>query len=256
MKLISFFGGDAHTGCTTVADAVARTIASRGSRTLFISASGKASLPYTQKELCHSIDDIRASLISDKLSREELAQAAEQDGALEIIGDVRNTYTSKLFPVDTFKKIKRLSEDYSYIVVDGGSRMDIAMAISALNESDERYFVISQSPVCLHRFKETDDYILRQLQTNFKIILNRFSREFAFYRRNEMEAMIERKIDYIVPDIEYGAYAQFERRNVLLTKGGKRSLNEITDGILQENSTRKSRGFFSRGLFGESKEKH
>lgn len=245
MKYISFFGGDSKTGATSIAYCVAERLSSMNYKTLMIFASGRSSRSLSGKNFRYSIDDIKAAIISGKVTADDVMHITEKVGRLHVINDVRNTFTSKLFPLDTFERLSIIGEYYDYVVIDAGNRFENAMTVSALNVSHQCFFLLNQNQVSIGRFIETDEYVLRQMNKDIEIILNMCRKNIALHRKKEIEALVKREIRYEIP---YGGDACMyddSFSEILSKKKCRKVVNVIAADIAGRPDSKSGNGFFS-----------
>lgn len=248
MKVIGFFGSDSQVGVSMIAESISTYLSEKGS-VLLISASGEKSVSYIKKETVHSLDYIRPNLLSGKLSKDDLEEIIEKDeknGNLSFIAGVNSSYTSKLFPINTFDLILGAVNKYDYIVIDGGHGLDKALTISAFNACDLRYFVLTQQPKSIARFFDMKNYVLKPLGLEGEVIINKYIKDLSFYKTGEIEKMLGNKVSFLVPYSEYGWQAEYENKTLMKEKRYRKEIEKFGKYIESGSLQREPRGIFSR----------
>ena len=210
-NVIGFFGGDSQVGTTMIAQSFAELLADQGLKVLLVSASGKYGDTFIKMGATHSIDDLKASIRSGKVDREELLQSLEKKKNLWILPGVRNPLLAKYFPENTIQVLlDAVREDFEYMIVDGGSDYHLGMTISALNDSDMRFFITTQQAKSLYRHALYQKQIMKPLQLTGTLIVNKYIKDPALFLRTDILRFCEAKEAFFIPYMEYGWQAEME----------------------------------------------
>lgn len=229
-KKIGFFGGDSQIGTTMLAQSFAEELAEKGLRVLLIFGSGKAGDMYVNLSQDKSIDDLKASIRSGKVEREEFFQTLEHKKTLWMLPSVRNPFVAKYYPENTYEVLMESVEDYfDYVVFDGGSDVNLGLWISALNICQERYFVTTQQAKSVIRFKLYQKQILEPLQVDGMLIINKYMKDPALYLKSDILRILGRQEALLVPYIEYGWQAEMEGKTLLEHKRFERALASLVE---------------------------
>ena len=114
-KVIGFFGGDHQVGATMVAQSFAEVLQQRGKKVLYLMGSGKFGEEFLPLSGKHSIDDLKASVRSGRVTAEDFYQNLEQIRGLWVLPGVRNQLTAGYFTENTFEVLlSEVSEDFEY----------------------------------------------------------------------------------------------------------------------------------------------
>ena len=150
-KIIGFFGGDSQVGTTMISQSIAECLKTCGKQVLLIKGSGKYGEEFMNGDGRYSLDDIKANIISGKVSYEDMEQVIIESKGLFVISSVRNPFTSKYYPENTYEvMLASVADEFDYIVIDAGNDANLGLMISALNVSDSRYFVTTQQSKAIH----------------------------------------------------------------------------------------------------------
>lgn len=227
-KVISFIGGDSGTGTTMTAQSFAKAISLKKKKTLLISGSGKTGDEYLGGSRNCSIDDLKAGIKSGQIHKEDVFQCLIEEDYLSYLPAVRNCFTAKYYPENTFEiLLADLKDNFDYIVVDGGDSVNSALTISAINVADERYFVVTQQLKSLSRFAEMRQTVLVPLELEGNIIVNKYQRDPALYLIKDLERMLSQKNIIAIPYVSYGWQAEMEGKTLLKHSGFSKAVNKI-----------------------------
>lgn len=228
--IIGFFGGDSQVGTTMVAQSFAELLAERTRKVLLILGSGKYGDPYIRTGQAHSIDDLKASIRSGKVEREELMQSLERKKNLWILPGVRNPLMAKYFPENTYKLlIDAVRDDFDYIIVDGGCEFYLGITISALNDCEERFFLTTQQTKSIYRFEFYQKEILEPLNLGGKLIINKYLKDPALFLKGDILKFCHQSKAFIIPYVEYGWQAEMEGTSLMQHKGFYKAIESIAE---------------------------
>lgn len=230
-KIVGFFGADSQVGTTMTALATAESLRNAGYKILFISGSGKLGGEFISGE-GGSIDDIKAGVSSGRVTAEDLVQTIEEIKGLHIIRTVRNTYTAKYFPENTFQvMLEGLHDKYDYVIIDGGENANIGLMISALVVSSHRYFVTTQQRKSAERFAEFRNSVAEPLGIDGKVIINKYIRNPTFFMKSDISILSGENRSFTIPYIEYGWQSEMENRTMMQFPKFASAINKIRDDI-------------------------
>ena len=229
-KVIVFFGGDSQVGTTMIAQSFAELLSQRGHRVLFILGSGKYGDSFIKMGLPHSIDDLKAGIRSGKIEKEELMQSLEMKKNLLILPGVRNPLMAKHFPENTYQiLLESAKEEFDYIVIDGGSEFQLGITISALNYSDERFFLTTQQAKSLYRYALYRKQIFEPLNLKSRLIINKYLRDPALFLKSDILKFCGVSEAKVVPYIEYGWQAEMEGVSLMQHKGFYKAIEKLVE---------------------------
>ena len=75
------------------------------------------------------------------------------------------------------------------------------MTVSAINVSEEIFFVLTQQMKAVLRFVDTDEKVIRPLGLKLRIVLNRYRRDLSLLSASDVEKMIGRKVQFTIGEI-------------------------------------------------------
>lgn len=230
-QTIVFFGGDSKTGTTMVSRSVAEYLGKNGEKVLYLQCGGKIEDAFSG---VHSkgIDDLKANILSGRLSRGDIMQVTENTKDFSVIRGVRNPYGSKYFPENTADLILSAVEgDYQYMVMDAGSDIDLGLAVSALNKANRRYYLVTQQRKVLERYLYLRKEILTPLKLTGSLIINKYIKEPSLYRKREIESLCKSGETFVVPWMEYGWQAEAEGKTLMNFPKFRKSIGHIAGDI-------------------------
>lgn len=214
-NIIGFFGGDSQVGTTMIAQSVAECLSQKGRRVLLVCGSGKFGDGFMSLSGRHSLDDLKASVISGRIREEDLMQNVEEYRGLWVLPTVRNPLTAKYFPENTYEiLLAAIKEKFDYVVIDGGDDVNLGLTVSAMSSCRERFFVITQQNKALQRYVQLRKNVLVPLALSGDLIINKFQRDPSLFRMQEILALCEAESALRVPYVEYGWQAEMEGRTL------------------------------------------
>ncbi len=227
--IIGFFGGDSQVGTTMVAWSFAERLAEKGERVLLIFGSGSDDQAVIRADSGHSIDDLKASLRSGRLEREELFQSLEKKKDLWFLPGTKNSLTAEYFLENTYQVLfDGTLAAFDYVVIDGGSNVQLGLTISALQACSHRYFVLTQQAKAVHRFLQCRQHLLEPLELDGQVIINKYRKDPSLFLKKDVCKMIGTEA-VTIPYVEEGWQAEMERRNLL----GYSRFARAIDGMVQ-----------------------
>lgn len=227
-KVISFVGGDSGTGTTMIAQTFAKMLSDYGKKVLMVSGSGKTGAEYLGGKFNQSLDDLKAGIKSGQISKEDVCQSIVQEGNLSYIPPVRNWFTAKYYPENTFEVLLAdLYSDFDYVVVDGGDNVNSALTISAINIADNRFFVITQQQKVISRFMDMKQGVLVPLNLYGQVIVNMYHRDPALFLLSDIAPMIAENNLINIPYVPYGWQAEMESKTLMGYSGFSRGVQKI-----------------------------
>lgn len=215
-KIIGFFGGDSQVGTTMIAQSMAECLKGCGRQVLMIKGSGKYGEEFMNGDGRYSLDDIKANIISGKVTYEDIEQVMEEYKGISVIPSVRNPLTSKYYPENTYEvMLASVTDDFDYVVIDGGENANLGLMISALNISDCRYFITTQQSKSVHRMLQMKHNVTEPLGLDGQLIINKYIRDPALFMRRDIETLYETQGAAVVPYLEYGWQMEMEGRSLM-----------------------------------------
>ena len=215
-KVIGFFGGEHQVGATMVAQSFAEVLQQRGKKVLYLMGSGKFGEEFLPLSGKHSIDDLKASVRSGRVTAEDFYQNLEQIRGLWVLPGVRNQLTAGYFTENTFEVLlSEVSEDFDYVVIDGGSDANLGITISALNTADHRFFVTTQQSKSIRRMILLQKNIVQPLERMGDLVINKYLKDPALLLKSDILSLCEIEEAFTVPYVEYGWQAEMENKSLL-----------------------------------------
>ena len=179
-KVIGFFGGDHQVGATMVAQS------------------------------------LKASVRSGRVTAEDFYQNLEQIRGLWVLPGVRNQLTAGYFTENTLEVLlSEVSEDFDYVVIDGGSDANLGITISALNTADHRFFVTTQQSKSIRRMILLQKNIVQPLERMGDLVINKYLKDPALLLKSDILSLCEIEEAFTVPYVEYGWQAEMENKSLL-----------------------------------------
>ena len=118
-KIIGFFGGDNQVGTTMIAQSFAEVLQQRGNKVLYLMGSGKFGEEFLPLSSRHSIDDLKASIRSGKVTAEDMYQNLEEVRGLWVLPGVRNQLAAWYFTENTFEVLlSEIGDDFDYPIAE------------------------------------------------------------------------------------------------------------------------------------------
>lgn len=233
LKVIGFFSGSGETGTTMTALSVAEELAEQGNKTIFIYGSGKKGNTFIKDKQLKGLDYIRADLVCGNITAGDIKQIMGKQGDLRILAGTESSYDANLFPLETFEVMLPALKNFDFVVIDGGNHFESAMTISALNVSTDLFFIVTQQIKAIERFKDTQERVLKPLEKEISIIINRYKKEIALPSITEIERIVGREVSFVVSDIK--SSWQYEVQGCTLRKQRKyrKEVRKIADGIVK-----------------------
>ncbi len=214
-NVIGFFGGDSQVGTTMIAQSVAECLSRKNKRVLLVCGSGKLGDGFMSLSGKHSLDDLKASVISGRIGEEDLMQNVEEFRGLWVLPAVKNPLTAKYFPENTYQiLLAAVNEQFDYVLIDGGDDVNLGLTVSAMNSCRERFFVITQQNKALQRYAQLRKDVLVPLGLSGELIINKFQRDPSLFRMQEILGLCEAESAFRVPYVEYGWQAEMEGRTL------------------------------------------
>ena len=214
-NIIGFFGGDSQVGTTMIATSVAECLSQRNRRVLLVCGSGKFGDGFVHLSGKHSLDDLKAGIISGKVGEEDLMQTLEECRGLWVLPPVRNPLAAKYFPENTHQiLLAALDEKFDYVVIDGGDDANLGLTISALNLCHSRFFVVTQQNKGLQRYVQLQKNVLEPLGLSGDLVVNKYQRDPSLFRIQEILTLCRADDAFRIPYVEYGWQAEMEGRTL------------------------------------------
>lgn len=216
VDVIGFFGGDHQMGTTMVAWSFGESLAEQGKRVLFILGSGNNDEGILRHQQGYCIDDLKASLRTGYLEKEELMQILDKRKNLWILPGIKNSLTAFHFPENTFEILLDTVEDtFDVIVIDGGSNLHMGLTVSALNVCTQRYFLVTQQPKSIHRFVQCKTQFYEPLGIGGILIINKYQKDPSFLLKKDILRITGEDEGIVLPYVDSGLQAEMECKTLL-----------------------------------------
>ncbi len=225
----AFHGCDSKCGVTMVAQSAAQQLAAanRDKSVLLISLCGRRNSQYVRKEAA-SIDEYRDRIGAEvDLKRCELENRKIAENLYYIDGIEKEEEGRFYFPEMTIAFLKKMKEQFDYIIVDTGSEMDNGLTVGGLMGAELNFMVLAQNDACLERYRK-----LRKLYDALSFsfdayVINKF-RDRDVYSLSYIKKHIinSYKEVFTICDTGRAREAEFERRTFTEMKDRR-----FSDGI-------------------------
>jgi MinD-like ATPase involved in chromosome partitioning or flagellar assembly len=213
-----------------LAQAMAEELGHRGQRVLLIMGSGKYDASFLGDGGKHSLDDLKASVLSGKVTAEDLQQVLLEEKHMTVLPGVRNPLSAKYFPENTYEVLlAQVREEFDYIIVDGGEDANLGLMISALNTCEDRFLVTTQQSKSIHRLNLLQKNVLEPLQLQGTLIINKYLMDPALFLKKDVLRFCAMAEGLVVPYSEYGWQAEMEGRTLLFYHKFARAIGEMAD---------------------------
>lgn len=151
-----------------------------------------------------------------------------------------------IFPENTVELIlDRIESSYDFVVIDGGSDINLALGISALNSAGKIFYVVTQQRKTIERFLYTEREILRPLGLSGTLVINKYVREPALYGKGEIKTICACSSCFTVPYVEYGWQTEMEDKTLMKFTKYEKKIKEIVSEI---EGKKKQGGIWKRNL--------
>lgn len=229
-RILGFFGGDSQAGTTMLARSVAESLQERKKRVLLIMGSGKYGEEFSGIGQRHSIDDLKAGIISGRVTYEDIQQSVEEVRGIYVLPGVRNPLTAKYFPENTYEvMLSAVEEQFDYVILDGGDDANLGLMISGLNMSEHRFFVTTQQSKSIRRLELLRKNITEPLGIEGKLIINKYIRDPSLLLKHDILQLCGQEEAFTVPYIEYGWQAELEGKTLRRFRRFGKAVDRITD---------------------------
>ena len=229
-KIIGFFGGDNQVVTTMIAQSFAEVLQQRGNKVLYLMGSGKFGEEFLPLSSRHSIDDLKASIRSGKVTAEDMYQNLEEVRGLWVLPGVRNQLAAGYFTENTFEVLlSEIGDDFDYTVIDGGSDANLGITISALNTADHRFFMTTQQSKSIRRLILLQKNIVQPLGKGGDLVINKYLKDPALLLKNDILSLCEIEEAFTVPYVEYGWQAEMENKSLLRYGKFARGVETLAD---------------------------
>lgn len=243
-KNITFIGADNGVGTTMIAQAVAEVLSDNDNKVLFLSASGHSGTEYIGKESI-GLDDIKNSLVNDILKLSDLRELITAEKVDFIKGTENPLYYRHYMPQHVKTITELLTDDYDYIIIDGGSDPQQGLHIGAITVSEDVYLVTTQHVKSLERYKHKEQDVYGEMHLSPKIVLNKFLKSAAYFDKANIEKLYGESVVAVVPYSEYGMQAEINKASLNTERNFENSIKVIAGDITGEVREAK-KGFFKK----------
>lgn len=232
-KIVTFYGADHKAGTTMITHSIARKLAEcdRKKEIVVLCMDGNTGQDYIEKN-SNGIDRIRAALVSEVLTVEEIKENCLNEDNLYFLKGADSLAERKSYDPEMVKKLfSIIKNSFEYILADAGASAYLGLTIGSLLYSDFNVLITTQQKTAFENFIKKDNQILGPLTINFEyVIVNKF----AYGRFLPAEAELIKKYSaayektFFIPMSEYGWQAEKDT-NTLLSYKEKDYISGITD---------------------------
>lgn len=235
-NIYAFHGADHKVGVTMTALSTAQHIASqRADRdVLFLVLSGKQNTEFIEQKTV-SIEKFKNRLDSGlAIYKSDIGRSKDLKNLFLVSGISSELNERYYTPKTALDLIKDLAGQFSYIILDTGSRADNGLAIGGLACAVKKYLILSQNEAVLRRYERNKDlYENMKIQFDKRIINKYCNRDpyTAGYIGKRLNADL--KTFATIGRSEAGRKAEREYKTLLQCKDSKyiRDIGKITEEI-------------------------
>lgn len=243
-KTVTFFGGDAKTGTTMLAQCVAEALSQRGRKVLLIFASEELHDSYIQGGAGLGLDFI----IGFSPKQEDIEKITSSNGLFDYIKGVDKIAQVKKFSPYCLSDIKEVvSDGYEYIIIDGGHNYQYPLPCSSLLAGDKRYYVIEGGNRSLDRLTDLFDNIVSAMADRSndklrehisggefdKVILNKYDKAKAAVTPDIIEMKVKKKV-ITVPLSQNGYAAETNNKTLFMSPGASKGFTQAINALADD----------------------
>lgn len=224
-----FYGAAAKCGVTMLVQSLAECLAKqdRSKKVLLLQLSGNSGTQYSTATFSYGLDDLRVKLSSKVLSEAEfLGTCAISENLYTLQGTQNLMERKKYQPEDVNTLLELAKSTFDFVLVDGGSSVDLGLNIGALLYADQTVLITTQNKGNLREYLQKNSQVLKQLQISFsRLIINRFY--IAHFLPNEQELAKQYQIEHSTV-VDYSSYSlQAENEGRTLVKMDKQYCQDV-----------------------------
>lgn len=235
-EIITFFGGDSKVGTTMIMQSFSEELEKRGEKVLMIFASSEAYDEFLEDRMELTIDSLREN---EEINKADVEKIIYKKDNLSYIRGCDKFLKIRYFNVSLLEKVVEIcSQDFDYIVIDGGHNYQYPLPISSLKVATKRYFVLTGNSKTISRFDWMYKNILHAkkvmaISDRDEIILNFTEKEDKTYSKEMLEKIYKRKVSTI-PKVFNGHFSEDKRETLLKMPNSSRfreGINNLINGI-------------------------
>lgn len=221
----TYYGADAKVGVTMLTQVIAERVAKQlpEQKILLLHLDGREGFDYIDDKSPGSLDTLRAAIIAEVLTEDELTTMCLSKGNLYMLRGTSNILERHiLYNIDVVKKLFNIVKtSFDYIIVDAGHSVDSPLTIGSLLNSDENILITTQQSSSRENYLSKEQQILSPLNINFsKLVINKFS--YSSGKLLEPEQALSEKYNiedvFSISKLDYGWQAEYERTSLLIYK--------------------------------------
>lgn len=232
-----FHGADGKTGTTMITQSVAEYISSKRNKIkiMMVSMHGRPGTEYVDR-VGESIEGIRLHLDNKLLNTLKLVEGCRKSDNFYMLGGVESIEKVRDYrPEMAVYLLEKLSGVFDLVFVDSGNDIDNALAVGALESTENRYCIITQQESILRRYELTQP-LYKRLGIEFtSYIVNKHSDTDLYnlrYIEKRLRITPERLIRVGISG--YERQAESEKRTLLYYKNDRfcKDIHSLANRIL------------------------
>ncbi len=174
MKVITMVGADHKVGTTQITQSIAEMMARLypQKKVLRLPLDGNRGTEYINQKFLHCIDHIRAKVLSEVITVEELLEACNLYNGVYCLQGTRVTDSNQLYNVEFVEKLLGLAKKhFDLIIIDAGANCFAGLSIGAMRASEIRILVSTQQHLASRNFDLKKMNIFSRLEIEFSSML-------------------------------------------------------------------------------------
>ena len=257
MNVITYFGADSALGVTMLAQSVANVLAENKHKVLLILASSNPLFDYFDPKMkfTRSIDELRPSLRSGKITKDDVLNICITHKNLTILPPIKDLTLIRYYKENDLERIiNSINNCFEYVIIDGGSNIQYPLSISSLLCAKKLYVVISQQEKTLNRFKLLSETVLKPLDLEYEVIVNKYNEDSRTYNIKHIQSITKQEDIITIPYCENGWEAEFNKETLIKYPKYRESIRSSVQDIVSTykvNKTSTSKLFLESWLNDE-----
>jgi MinD-like ATPase involved in chromosome partitioning or flagellar assembly len=232
-RVVSIYGADSKVGVTMLAQCLSKSLADtyKDKKILLLHCDGHPGMNYffTSNAIRFGIDNLKAKLISDLLTLQELLDCCVSSGNLYILPGVYNFGDRKYYqPENVEALIKIALTHFDLVLIDAGSNLDLGLTVGALLYADVKILVTTQKNSAKVNYQAMNNQILSKININkFDCLLvNEFIKSGGLLSEKQIKLEYGIEDVYLIPWSDFGWQADNEE--TILTELDEVFRNKLT----------------------------
>ncbi len=255
MKVISLIGGDSQVGTSMIAQSLTESLTRYGKSTVLIFASGNYGEDYLRQGK-YSIDSLYKRE-EGRFEYKQVKNVIENNGEIEYISGIKKIEDLPFYPIDFIREISNeMSDEFEYMIVDGGSNINSPLTVSSLVYADSRYIVLTQQEKSIKRYRNTKNILLEPKNLKGKIILNKYKEDEGLYTKEHLEFLLSEFVEVGFSYREEGWEKENEKETLMNNEIFAQEMCALRDLLIKETENKSSNlkeGSFFNEKTGEYK---